>query len=886
MREPRMKYRLPILRLPPAMKTTCFLTSFLCSLTLVFASVSASAESPRYRSNFDAAWSFTLGDPEGAEKPGFDSSEWRKLDVPHDWSVEGRFEADHPTGAPGGYLPAGIGWYRKAFELSDDLEGRRVFIEFDGIYMNGEVWINGHHLGKRPYGYLGFEYELTPHLNFGGENVIAVRVDDELQPSARWYGGTGIYRHVWLKHTDPLHVDHWGTYVTTPEINDEAAQVDIETTIRNAYESAQTVLVKQTILDAAGEAVATLESTHEIEAGVTQAVKQSLTLPEPKLWSPAEPNLYTVRTELKIGDRLADVYDSPLGVRTLRFDRNEGFFLNGEQMILKGMCNHQDLGPLGNALWDRALERRMHMLKDMGVNAIRTAHYPHSPEFMRMADEMGFLVINETFDEWRQGWAFEDGTLVSSGTNRGKARYGYNRYFDDWAERDLVDHIKRDRNHPSVIMWSIANEVPEAQRNGETETVQKLAKIVRETDPTRPVTAGINHIRTANETGFLEHLDIVGYNGGGGSCFLYEIDHERFPDRIIYASEVPHSLQTRGEYRTHTNYREKDHQPPNLTAEEVFPETDAWYESSYDNAAVRINARDSWHLTSTLPFVLGEFRWTGFDYIGESGGWPRVLGNFGVIDLCNFPKDTFFFYQSQWTDKPMIHILPHWNWPGKEGTVIPIHAYTTGDEAELFLNGESLGTRTFGVENPYHLEWMVPYVPGELKAVASKDGEVIATTITRTAGTPTQFQIEPDQTELDPNRRDLSYITIRIEDADGNFHPKGERWVSLNVRGPGRIVGVHNGDPMSHHPFQADTVRTFNGLALVIIAATSGPDEPRENESRESGEIVVRANVRGWESREVSLTRTSEGIPEATLAPEGSTPRATDVYDDDVPPVD
>ncbi len=869
------------------MKMTCLATALIFSLSLFFPTSSAAAgDSPRYRSNFNAAWSFTLGDPEGAEAVDFDESGWRKLDLPHDWSVEGRFEPDHPTAAPGGYLPAGKGWYRKGFNLPEDLKDRRVFIEFDGVYMNGEVWVNGHHLGKRPYGYLGFEYDLTPHLNFGGRNVIAVRVDDSRQPSGRWYTGTGIYRNVWLKHTDPVHVAHWGTYVTTPEVKPDGAQVAVETTLRNHHGEARGVAVKQTILDSGGKAVATTESTAEVPAEGEMAVAQSLNLPNPKLWSPAEPNLYTVRTELHVGGELVDQYDSPLGVRTLRFDREQGFFLNGEPIIMKGMCNHQDLGPLGNALWEQALKRRMVMLKEMGCNAIRTAHYPHSPEFMRMADEMGFLVVNETFDEWRQGWAFEDGVLVSSGTHRGKARYGYNRYFDEWAERDLVDHIKRDRNHPSVIMWSIGNEVAEAQKNGENETVQQLANIVRATDPTRPVTAGINHIRTANETGFLEYLDIVGYNGGGGSCFLYEADHERFPNRIIYASEVPHSLQTRGEYRTHTNYREKEHQTPNLTVEEVFPETDAWYESSYDNAAVRINARDSWHLTSTLPFVLGEFRWTGFDYIGESGGWPRVLGNFGVIDLCNFPKDTYFFYQSQWSDQPMIHILPHWNWTGKEGTVIPIHAYTTGDEAELFLNGESLGTRTFNEANPYHLEWMVPYVPGELKAVARKDGEVIATTVTRTAGTPAQFQIEPDQTELDPNQRDLSYITLRIEDAEGNFDPKGARWVSLNVRGPGRIIGVHNGDPMSHHPFQSNTVRTFNGLAVAIVAATSGPDEVRENEKREMNEIVVTANVRGWESRETRLKRTSEGTPEATLAPEDSTPQITDVYDEDVPPVD
>ncbi|MFU8893284.1 MAG: glycoside hydrolase family 2 TIM barrel-domain containing protein [Luteolibacter sp.] len=853
-----------------------------CSLFVV----SSSAEAARYRSNFDAAWSFQLGDPQGAEQADFDSSEWRKLDVPHDWSVEGRFEADHPVGAPGGYLPAGIGWYRKTFELPAELADRHVFIEFDGVYMNSEVWINGQYLGKRPYGYLGFEYELTPHLKFGGENVIAVRVDDSRQPSGRWYTGTGIYRHVWLKHTAPVHVSHWGTYVTTPEVAPGSAKVAIETTIQNHLDAAKSVTVKQTILDKEMQSAATTQSVHQIPAAGELTVDQSLDLRNPKLWSPDEPNLYSVRTELVINGAVVDSYHTPLGVRTLRFDRDEGLFVNDKPVIMKGMCNHQDLGPLGTALWDEALRRRMVMLKEMGCNALRTAHYPHSPEFMRMADEMGFLVVNETFDEWRQGWAFEDGVLVSSGTPRGKARHGYNRYFDEWHERDLTDHLKRDRNHPSVMMWSIGNEVAEAQKNGEVETVRILRDIVRKVDPTRPVTAGINHIRTANETGFLDVLDIVGYNGGGGSCFLYEEDHKRFPNRIIYASEVPHSLQTRGEYRTHTNYRETERQTPNLTEIEVFPETDAWYESSYDNAAVRINARDSWHLTKTLPFVLGEFRWTGFDYIGESGGWPRVLGNFGVIDLVNLPKDTYYFYQSQWSDKPMIHLLPHWNWPGKEGTVIPVHAYTTGDEAELFLNGTSVGIRKITEQNPYHLEWMVPYTPGELRAVARKNGEEISSSVIRTAGPPARFVIEADQTALDPDRRDLSYITIRIEDADGNFDPKAARWVTLNVSGPGRIVGIHNGDPMSHNPLQSDTVRTFNGLAVAIIASTSGPDAPRANEKREPGEIVVRAQVRGWESREIRLIRTSEGIPEATLAPDKGGPRATDVYDDDVPPVD
>lgn len=846
----------------------------------------AKESTPRNRELFDAGWSFSLGDSEGVEAPDFDDSRWRLLDLPHDWSVEGRFEPDAPAGAPGGYLPAGIGWYRKAFLVPKELEGRRVFIEFDGIYMNGEVWINGHHLGKRPYGYIGVQYELTQHLNHGARNVIAVRVDDQKQPSARWYGGAGIYRHTWLTHTDPLRVDHWGTYVRTPEVTDEAAKVAVDTTIDNALATEQQVTVLQEILTDARDVIATTKGTFAVPGKGKAVAEQVLHLPEPKLWSPDAPNLYTVRTTLSTGDEVRDVYESPLGVRTLRFDREKGMFLNGKPIIMRGMCNHQDLGPLGTALWDEALRRRLVMLKEMGCNALRTAHYPHSPELMRMADEMGFMVIDETFDEWRRGWNFKDGQLVSSPNDRGKARHGYNRYFTEWHERDLIDHLKRDRNHPSVIMWSIANEVPEAQKFGELETVQKLVKMVHEFEPTRPVTAGINHIHTANETGFLDHLDIVGYNGGGGSCFLYEKDHERFPDRIIYASEVPHSLQTRGEYRTHTNYREKQHEIPDLTEEEVFPETDAWYESSYDNAGVRINSRDSWHLTRTLPYVLGEFRWTGFDYIGESGGWPRVLGNFGVIDLCNFPKDTYYFYRSQWTEEPMIHILPHWNWPGKEGTVIPVHAYTTGDEAELFLNGKSLGIRSFGEGNPYHLEWMVPYAAGELKAVARNNGGVIATSVIRTAGPPAQFKMETDQVELDPSKRELAFLTLRVEDAEENFDPKGERWVSMRIIGPGRIVGVHNGDPLSHHPFKSDTVKTFNGLARVIVAATPGEDLVPDGEKRESGEIIVRASVRGWESRELRLKRTNEGVAESVFQPDSRGPRASDVYDKGVPPVD
>jgi beta-galactosidase len=818
------------------------------------------AESPRLRENFDLSWFFQRGDAPGAERPGFDASAWRALDLPHDFSVEGPFDSKAVVGAPGGYLPGDIAWYRKTFRLPGGSQGRKVFIEFDGAYMNSEVWINGHHLGKRPYGYLGFEYDLTPHLDFTGDNVIAVRLDNSKLPSGRWYAGTGIYRHVWLKTTDPLHVDHWGTYVTTPEITSEKATVAIETTVRNEDKSPKKIALRQTILDAGGEAVATVKDVFDIAAGAGQAFSQKLTVSKPRLWSMDTPHLYTVRTEILDGTRLADIYQTPLGIRGIRFDAKEGLFVNGVNTKMKGMCNHQDLGPLGSALWDQALERRMKMLKDMGCNAIRTSHYPHSPELMALGDRMGFLVINETFDEWRRGWDFEGKLLVASRNNKGKAPFGYNKYFDDWHERDLTDHLRRDRNHPCVIMWSVGNEVPESVKNGEIETVKILRDICHKTDPTRPVTVGCNHIKSANESGFTEQLDIVGYNEGVESVFEIEGDRVRYPGRKMYLSEVPHSLQTRGEYRTHPRYYRPGFDHPQLTAKEVFPETDAYYESSYDNAGVQIDARRSWRMTKTQPYIMGEFRWTGFDYIGESGGWPRVLGNFGIIDLCNFPKDHYYFYQSQWTDKPMVHILPHWSWSGKEGTAIPVWCYTNCDEAELFLNGSSLGTRTFDGNNDMHLEWLVPWQPGELKVVARKDGKVAATMSHHTAGAPAKIAISADQSALDPAKRDLSYVTIRVEDENGNFAPKAAKWVNIQIEGPGRLVGSGGGDPLSHTPFQANTFRTFNGLGRAIIAASFGPEPViREGSTRKPGEIIVRVNCKGMESMELRLTRTSDG---------------------------
>jgi beta-galactosidase len=842
---------------------------------------SAAAESPRVRNSFDAGWAFTIGEPAGAEQRAFDDSGWRRLDLPHDWSIEGPFHPANPSGAPGGFLPGGTGWYRKSFKAPSTAEGRRVFIEFDGVYMNGEVWINGHRLGKRPYGFIGFEHDLTPHLDLNGDNVLAVRVDHSQQPSGRWYTGSGIYRHVWLKTTDSLRVVHWGTYVTTPKISTTQAEVAVQTTIRNGHAAAKSVTVTQTVLSAEGAVLATAQGVHELAADAELTAHQSLQIANPARWSPDSPNLYTLRTELHDSGRLADCYETPFGVREVHFDAKAGLFVNGVSTKLKGVCNHQDLGPLGTALWDQALERRMRLLKDMGCNAIRTAHYPHSPEMMALCDRLGFLVIDETFDEWRRGWDFEGQLLVASKDNKGKAPFGYNQYFDEWHERDLTDHLKRDRNHPSVIMWSVGNEVPESVKNGEIETVKILRDRCHKIDPTRPVTVGCNHIKSANASGFTEQLDIVGYNEGVESVFEIEGDRVRYPDRKMYLSEVPHSLQTRGEYRTQPRYYRPGFDHPKLTAKEVFPETDAYYESSYDNSGVQIDARRSWRMTQSQPSIMGEFRWTGFDYIGESGGWPRVLGNYGIIDLCNFPKDTYYFYQSQWTDKPMAHLLPHWTWPGKEGVTIPVWCYTNGDEAELFLNGASLGTRKFDDKNDMHLEWLVPYQPGELKVIARKDGKVSATSSHHTAGAPARIGISADQTKLDPANRDLSYVTLRVEDENGVFAPQAAKWVNIQIEGPGRLVGSGGGDPLCHESFQASTFRTFHGLGLAIIAATAGPEpKSRKDTTRKPGEIIVRAHCKGIESVELRLIRTSDGIAEpASTMPSPPTGPAVDGVD-------
>jgi beta-galactosidase len=814
------------------------------ALLALFSGVSVAATalpvSGERRLSFNDGWRFFKGEAPGAEKPEFDDSQWRSLRLPHDWAIEGPFDSkQNPhTGA----LPIfGTGWYRKAFILPESAKGRYFTVEFDGAMSNAHVWINGVEVGARPYGYIGFNVDLTSQLHFGKqENVIAVRLTPE-DRSSRWYPGAGIYRNVWLEITGPVHVARWGTYITTPEVSDAQATVAAKVDVRNRGSQQADMTLQTTVLDPAGKPVAKNGNAVKIAAGGTQTVSASLKVNRPERWDIDTPRLYTLVSEVVDSNKkVVDRYVTPFGIRTIAFDNTKGFLLNGRQMKLQGVCNHHDLGALGAAVNRRATERQLQIMKEAGVNAIRTSHNPPSPELLELCDRLGLVVMDEAFDMWRIP----------------KVPNGYSKYFDEWSDRDVRDMVHRDRNHPSIILWSIGNEIPEQGRADGYIVAKHLVDLFHEEDRTRPTTAAFNNWQGAIKNKLADQVDIPGFNY---QPMHYEQILKEHPDWIILGTETASAVSSRGVYHLPIQKYDK-HESLQLTSYDVISPSWAYIPD------VEFAAQER------FPQILGEFVWTGFDYIGEptpyfngrganvEKDWPSRSSYFGFVDLAGFPKDRFYLYQSVWSKKPMVHVLPHWNWQGKEGQNIPVMCYSNGDEVELFLNGKSLGRKKrFGepVELPvgpnvtqerkitskYRLMWQVPYQPGVLKAVAYKDGKQIAVDEVHTAGAPAKVKLVADRAKISAEADDLSFVTVRIEDKDGNLCPGASNLLQFKVAGPGSIAGVDNGNAATVEPFQADYRQAFNGLALVIIRSQSN-----------SGKIQLTASSEGLAAGAIDIT--------------------------------
>jgi beta-galactosidase len=761
----------------------------------------------------DEEWSFNIGDlPEGkGQSTDLEDDQWREVSIPHDWSIEGQFVERRPENWHAfqqldhriGYLPQGIGWYRKHLFIPVEYSGKTVVIQFDGVYRDSDVWINGVHLGHRPYGYISFYYDLSPHLKYGSDNVLAVRVDNT-GVSSRWYTGSGIYRKVTLTVMEPVHIGQWGTYWTTPSITPTKATAKVQTTVlhgNNALQNSPVELLTE-IFD--GNAVVASQTSSLSLTSTSIVVSQELQVHSPKLWCPGSPHLYQIRSSLYQAGKIMDRYHTPLGLRWFRFDPNTGFWLNDQNLKMKGVCLHHDNGCLGAKEYRRAVERKLSLLQAMGCNAIRTSHNPPSQEMLELCDSMGFLVMNEAFDEW---------TLP-------KTPQGYTNHFNQWYKQDVTDFVHRDRNHPCVIMWSCGNEVGEQRVKDGVEVLKKLLDVFHAEDPTRPVTQGCNNMKEANEMGFAQLLDLAGYNyygdritGGAnpklfGTNFrcMYDDEHDRYPNRILIGTENCSSYNTRGVYHFPAEFgpSQQRHEDFHCSAFDVISEIPLL-------------------VLKTRPYVCGMFTWEGWDYIGEPTPypWPARSSQYGIIDLAGFPKDTFYLYQTQWLDPkthPLVHIVPHnWNWhPEQE---ISVWVYSNCESVELFLNGKSLGERRFDeedFEDLLHLIWEVKFEPGELKAVAKTGGQSLATDILKTAGWPHHIAVNADRTVV-TGKHDLVFLTVSICDAEGNIVPDASNLVKFTVEGPGEIIGTDNGNPISHEIFTDQQRHAFNGLCLGVL---------------------------------------------------------------------
>lgn len=783
---------------------------------LLLLAIGADAQDTSREQLFDAGWRFHRGGALGADKPAFNDAQWRQVDLPHDWGIEdlpgtnSPFSPDAISQPSGGFTTGGTGWYRKSFSLPAYYQGMRIHLQFDGIYMNAEVWLNGKRLGKHPYGYTSFSYDITERLKWDTVNVLSVKVRNEGENS-RWYAGSGIYRHVWLKVMGPVHVGQWGTYITTPEVSASAAKVHLQTTVLNTTKEEAPVKVVTRILNTQGKEVATATDKRNMTARDTLRWVQDITVPRPVLWSIEVPVLYTAVTEVYRNGQLTDRVQTPFGIRTITADAINGFRLNGQPVKLKGGCVHHDNGPLGAKAYDRAEERKVQLLKAAGYNAIRCAHNPPSPAFLDACDRLGMLVIDEAFDTWEDQKNPED----------------YHLYFDNWWQRDVESMVYRDRNHPSIIMWSTGNEIPNRQKPEVARVAKMLSDHIRNLDSTRFITCGVNGI-AEDKDAFLSTLDIAGYNYARDK---YVPDHQRVPQRMIIATES-------------------------------FP----------------LEAFDYWMEVEDHSWVLGDFVWTSFDYIGEASiGWlgywqqqgfyPWNLAYCGDIDICGWKRPQSYYRDALWKkDQLSVFVKPpqpsfatnpdkvdwsrwewhdvvaHWNWKGNEGKPLEVNVYSSCEEVELFLDGRSLGKKPVNRSNKFIAVWQVPYEAGTLKAVGYRKNKVVNTSVLRTAGEPTQVKMTADHPVLQANAQDLSYVTVELLDNNGIRNPLAEQQVKFEIKGPAVIEAVGNANPMSVESYTLPQRKTWQGRCMVIVR-TSG----------QKGKITLKAFAAGLPPAQLEL---------------------------------
>jgi beta-galactosidase len=772
------------------------------------------------RHSLDSDWRFYLGDPPGAFWQALDDSSWQGIDLPHDWSIGLERGPDQPCGNSGGYFPMGRGWYRKHLETPEEWRGRQVYIEFEGVYMNAEVWLNETYLRRHPYGYTSFLVDLTPHLRYGATNVLTVTVDNSHQINSRWYSGSGIYRHAWLLVADPTHIAHWGVGVTTPTVTADVAVVRAETTLSNHEPVTRKVTLRSRVVTMDGDPVAQTESEATLAAGTTQVVQHKMQVQAPRLWSPDAPHLYRLESEVIAGGARVDAVQTIFGIRSVALDPQRGFLLNDAPLKLKGGCVHHDNGVLGAASYDRAEERKVEIHKASGYNAIRCAHNPPAPAFLDACDRLGMLVIDEAFDCWRMG----------------KNAGDYHVAFDEWQQRDIESMVLRDRNHPSVVMWSIGNEVGERDgRSDGARLARMLADEVRRLDSTRPVTSAIcdtfdGQRQWTDTNAVFAALDVGGYN------YLwerYEEDRARNPDRLIAGTES-------------------------------FP----------------IQALDNWAAVEANPYVIGDFVWTSLDYLGEAGigrvdntadgkpvgglgAYPWHQANCGDLDLCGFKRPQSYYRDVIWGVGTQLYIVvqtpapqgkvaaitqwgwpdvwPNWNWPDRAGQTLRVEVYSACQQVELLLNGRSLGSRPTGRAERYTAVFEVLYEPGELRAVGTTAGHPCAETVLRTAADPSCIRLNPDRATLGA-ANDLCYVTVEVVDGAGIVHPLANNLIAFHVEGPGTLLAVGNGDPTSTESYVGDRRSVYRGRGLAVVKATGEP-----------GVIRLSARSRGLVDAQVTI---------------------------------